>query len=74
MGDRNIKGGSTLKGGKMENSLVNLLEIVNQHSLKQLRRYLQENPEEYNEEKHGEFFSDEEKLNLSQRLRGQHEF
>ena len=53
----------------MENSLDNLIEIINQHSLKQLRRYLQENPEEYNEEKHGEFFSDEEKRNILNRKR-----
>ena len=53
--------------------LEEMIETMNRYSLTQLRRYLQENPEEYNEEKHGEFFSDEEKTNLSQSLRGQHE-
>jgi len=53
----------------MENSLKNLIKIINQHSLKQLRLYIQENPEEYNEEKHGEFFSDEEKRNILNRKR-----
>ena len=53
--------------------LEEIIKTMNQHSLKQLRLYIQENPEEYQEEKHGEFFSDEEKENLSQSLRGQHE-
>ena len=53
--------------------LEEIIETMNKYSLTQLRRYLQENPEEYQEEKHGEFFSDEEKENLSQSLRGQHE-
>ena len=51
--------------------LEEIIKTMNQHSLKQLRLYIQENPEEYNGEKHGEFFSDEEKENLSQSLRGE---
>ena len=51
--------------------LEEMIETMNRYSLTQLRSYLQENPEEYQEEKHGEFFSDEEKRNLSQSLRGE---
>jgi len=50
--------------------LEEIIETMNRYSLTQLRRYLQENPEEYNEEKHGEFFSKEEKRNLLNRKRG----
>ena len=53
--------------------LEEIIETMNKYSLTQLRRYIQENPEEYRVEKHGEFFSDKEKENLSQSLRGQHE-
>ena len=49
--------------------LEGIIETMNKYSLTQLRRYIQENPEEFQEEKHGEFFSDEEKINLSQSLR-----
>ena len=46
----------------MENSLVNLIEIINKH-------YLQDNPEEYNGEKLPVLFSDEEKRNILNRKR-----